>query len=81
MASAAERLGLAGELAPAPALGRWLPDDALALAVPPPEPPEPPHAATQARPAAAARPSSQPVEILLTVPPERPPGPFRGARL
>jgi hypothetical protein len=78
MASAAERLGLAGELAPAPALARWLPDDALALAVPPPEPP---HAATQARQAAAARPSSQPVEILLTVPPERPPGPFRGARL
>jgi hypothetical protein len=82
MASAAERPGLAGELAPA--LGRWLPDDPLALAWPPPElpvwpvwPAALPQPATQARPAAH---SSQAVGILLTVPPERPPGPFRGAR-
>jgi hypothetical protein len=78
MASAAERLGLAGELAPTLALGRWLPDDALALAWPPPELPEPaalPQPATPARPATPAAHSSQAVGILLTMPPERPPGP------
>jgi hypothetical protein len=75
-ASAADRPGAVAELAPAP--GGWLPDDTLALAWPPPElpePPEPPQPAVQARPATPAAHSSQVVGILLTVPPERPPGP------